>query len=319
LRRFATKVIFKSLKEGEQMSALRNWIVTNLENLLPSAPMTIWSDTNGSQFQQLTGLTQEELMTKWYGPKDSSGNRSGTGTDPTFTTCTSFLPIFASKVCSAGGLAGKQLRPFKLNTENGWVANADGTAPIELTAAPAPALHPAWSPDGRTLAFQHRGDKGWEITFKGPKAMEDKDMSEYLRRRKFSLENILRHWVNDPTVALFFEGNALAADRPALQVSLINAKNEGVTLFLDADSHLPIKKSFVWRDPVDKQRNIEEETFDNYRPVQGIMTPYGFTRYFNGDMANQRFLNAAAYNQGFDQTMFDPNSGYNPNKPSGKH
>src|SRR5256712_10414142 len=44
-----------------------------------------------------------------------------------------------------------------------WVANADGTAPIELAAAPAPALHPAWSPDGRTLAFQHRGEKGWEI------------------------------------------------------------------------------------------------------------------------------------------------------------
>jgi len=44
-----------------------------------------------------------------------------------------------------------------------WVANADGTTPIELTAAPAPALHPAWSPDGRTLAFQHRGEKGWEI------------------------------------------------------------------------------------------------------------------------------------------------------------
>src|SRR6184192_1112371 len=44
-----------------------------------------------------------------------------------------------------------------------WVANADGTAPIELTAAPAPALHPAWSPDGRTLALQHRGEKGWEI------------------------------------------------------------------------------------------------------------------------------------------------------------
>ncbi|HYR97324.1 MAG TPA: hypothetical protein VEM57_11335 [Candidatus Binatus sp.] len=44
-----------------------------------------------------------------------------------------------------------------------WVANADGTAPIELSAAPAPATHPAWAPDGRTLAFQHRGPAGWEI------------------------------------------------------------------------------------------------------------------------------------------------------------
>src|SRR6266516_784437 len=42
-----------------------------------------------------------------------------------------------------------------------WIANADGTAPIELTAAPAP--HPAWSPDGRTLAFQHHVATGWEI------------------------------------------------------------------------------------------------------------------------------------------------------------
>jgi Tol biopolymer transport system component len=44
-----------------------------------------------------------------------------------------------------------------------WVANADGTAPIELTAAPAPATHPAWAPDGRVLAFQHRTEMGWEI------------------------------------------------------------------------------------------------------------------------------------------------------------
>jgi Tol biopolymer transport system component len=44
-----------------------------------------------------------------------------------------------------------------------WIANADGTAPVELEAAPAPATHPAFAPDGRALAFQHRGPTGWEI------------------------------------------------------------------------------------------------------------------------------------------------------------
>ena len=53
------------------------------------------------------------------------------------------------------------------------------------------------------------------------------------------------------------------------------------------------------------------------------MAPYNITRYFNGDMASQRFLNSVTINQGLDQAMFDPHSGYNPNKPpekkSGKH
>src|SRR4030081_1507415 len=171
----------------------------------------------------------------------------------------------------------------------------------------------------RDIAQIYNGDKAYEVTYKGARPMEQKDVTDYLRRRKFSLDTILRTWVNDSTVALIYEGNAIAAEHPALQVTLINSKNESVTVYLDTDSHLPIKKTFSWRDPVDKQRNLEEEIYDNYRLVQGVMTPYGFTRYYNGDMAGQRFVNTVSYNQRLDPAMFDPNSGYNPNRPSGKH
>jgi len=82
---------------------------------------------------------------------------------------------------------------------------------------------------------------------------------------------------------------------------------------------LPVKKTFEWRDPVDRQKNLEEEVYDNYRQVPGgVMAPYNVTRYFNGDMTNQRFLNSVTVNQGLDEAMFDPNSGYNPNKPPKK-
>jgi hypothetical protein len=119
-------------------------------------------------------------------------------------------------------------------------------------------------------------------------------------------------------VILLYEGNAIAAQHPAVQVTLINTKNESVTLYFDTDSHLPVKKSFEWRDPVDKQKNLEEEVYENYRQVAGIMAPYNVTRFFNGDMSSQRFLNSVTINQGLDQAMFDPNSGYNPNKQPGK-
>ena len=173
----------------------------------------------------------------------------------------------------------------------------------------------------RDIAQVFVGDKGYEITYKGPHPIEQKDLDDYLRRRKYSLERVLRTWVNDPTVVLLFEGNAIAAQHPALRVTLVNAQNESVSLYFDTDSHLPIKKSFEWRDPIDKQKNLEEEVYENYRQLSGIMTPYNVTRFFNGDMSNQRFLNLVTINQELDPTMFDPNSGYNPNKvvKSGKH
>lgn len=168
----------------------------------------------------------------------------------------------------------------------------------------------------RDIAQIYVGNKGYEITYKGPHPLEQKDLEDYLRRRHFSLDVVLRTWVNDPKVVLIYDGNAIAAQHPAVQVTLINENNEAVDLYFDTYSHLPVKKTFEWRDPVDKQKNLEEEIYENYKPVSGIMAPFNLTRYFNGDMSNQRFLNSVTINQGLDQSMFDPNSGYNPNKTS---
>jgi hypothetical protein len=151
------------------------------------------------------------------------------------------------------------------------------------------------------------GDKGYEITYKGVRNLEHKDeLDPYLRRRHRSLDNVLREWLNQPGVALFYEGRNIAAQKEADQVTIMNSKNEGVTLYLDINSHLPVKKSFTWRDPTDKERNVEEEIFDNYRQVQGIMTPFDVTRTFNGDMAAQSFLTDAKYNQNLSDSLFDP-------------
>jgi hypothetical protein len=170
----------------------------------------------------------------------------------------------------------------------------------------------------RDIAELYVGNKAWELTYKGARPIEQKDLDDYLRRRKFSLDTLLRTWVNDPGVVLLFEGAAIAAQHPSQQVTLINSEDESVTLYLDSDTHLPVKKSFSWRDPVDKQKNLEEEVYENYRQASGIMAPYNVTRFFNDDMASQRFLNSVTINQGLDESMFDPNSGYNPNKPPGK-
>ena len=157
----------------------------------------------------------------------------------------------------------------------------------------------------------YNGDQGYEITFRGTAPEDRKAMEDYLRRRKYSLVWVLRQWLNEPGVALFYDGQVVAAQKQAEQVTIMNAQNEAVTIDMDYDSHLPIKKSFVWRD-AERYRNEEVEVYGNYKMIQGIATPLSITRYHNGDMANQRFITDASYNQNLSDSMFQANVTWNP-------
>jgi len=166
----------------------------------------------------------------------------------------------------------------------------------------------------RDVIYIYRGNEGFQISYKGTQAEDAKTLKDYLRRRQYALDYILREWLKEPGIALFYEGATVAAQKDAQQVTIMNARDQGVTLYFDSNTHLPVKKSFSWRDPTDKERNVEEEIYDNYRPVQGVMTPFSVSRYYNGEMANQRFLHTVSYNQGLSDSLFAADISNAPNK-----
>lgn len=151
----------------------------------------------------------------------------------------------------------------------------------------------------------HNGDKGYEITYKGTAAQDKLDLENYLRRRKHSLEWIFRKWIRDPNVALFYDGAAVVDGKECESITLLNSQNDSVSVFLDVNSHYPVKISYSWRDPKDKQKNVEDEVYDSYKLVQGIWTPQSITRYFNGETSQQRFVTSASYNQKLPGSMFE--------------
>jgi hypothetical protein len=157
----------------------------------------------------------------------------------------------------------------------------------------------------RDVIYIHSGDKGYEITYKGTSAEEEKELKDYLQQREFSLVNIFRHWIHQPDVAFFYEGSTFAENKPVEQVSLLNSKSQGVTLLLDSETHLPVRKSYTLRDPETHDRNEEAEVYANYHMVQGIQTPFDLTRLHNGEMSRQRFIQRASYNNNLPDSLFD--------------
>jgi hypothetical protein len=161
----------------------------------------------------------------------------------------------------------------------------------------------------------HNGDKGYEISYKGTAPQDKVELQNYLRRRQHSIEWVFRRWMRDPNVALFYSGVTVVDGKETEHVTLLNSNDDSVEVYLDENTHYPVKISYSWRDQKDKQKNVEEEVYDGYKPVQGIMTPHSITRYFNGETSQQRFISTAAYNQKLDDSMFDASVTYDPYVP----
>src|SRR5581483_1235231 len=95
-------------------------------------------------------------------------------------------------------------------------------------------------------------------------------------------------------------------------VSLMNARNESATIYIDQNSHLPIKNTYSYRDPLDKQKDEEGEIYGNWRMEGNINTPHSIVRTHNGDYSSQRFIKTVTYNAPAPDSLFTAKVTYDP-------
>ncbi len=149
------------------------------------------------------------------------------------------------------------------------------------------------------------GTAGWEVTYRGKRPLPQDQVDDFLRRRDHSVETAVRVWLKDPKTIVIFDRQSLVERHLADEVTLISAENDSITIEMDAQTHLPLRRKFKWRDPLYKDLNEEAEEYDDYHMVDGIATAFTLTRLHNGDMTNQRYLYRAAYNSNLPDNMFD--------------
>lgn len=169
-----------------------------------------------------------------------------------------------------------------------------------------------WPDHDRVEVTKHRdvvefyvGREGWEVTYRGKKATPADALDEFLRRRDHSIEIAVKVWLKDPKTILIYEGKRMAARHMADQVTLISAQNESITIQMDEQTHLPLSRSFQWRDPVYKDKNTDLEEYAGYQIVQGFPTPLSITRSKNGEMARQYYINKVEYNRDLPADFWD--------------
>ena len=161
----------------------------------------------------------------------------------------------------------------------------------------------------RDIADLYIGDTVTEITFRGGHLLDpkkDDNVRLALQRRHYSLEQIVREWINQPDVLLIDEGETLAEGKMTERITIINSRNQAVSLMIAPDTHLPVAKVFTTRDPQTRDRDEEYEIFDNWRVVQGISTPYSIVIKRNGEVVRQQYVMSVTYNDRPPDAYFTP-------------
>ncbi len=149
-------------------------------------------------------------------------------------------------------------------------------------------------------------DKGYEITYKGKTELPKDQVEDYYRRRAHSVESIYSTWLKAPGVMVVYEGASMVERRLAEKVTILSDNNDAVTLELDAATHLPLRRTFEWRNLTFQDHDKDEEEYADYHTVQDLPTAYSITRYRNGDMSSQTFLTRIAYNADLPGDSFNP-------------
>src|SRR4030081_1479488 len=107
------------------------------------------------------------------------------------------------------------------------------------------------------------GDRGGELPHGKKRAIPAEDMADYLRRRTHSIEAAVRIWMKQPGALYLYGGQESVERHLADRIPLQSADNDNLTIDLDASSHVPVRRSFEWRDPVYKDKNVETEEYDD--------------------------------------------------------
>ncbi|WP_419804397.1 hypothetical protein [Terriglobus sp.] len=132
--------------------------------------------------------------------------------------------------------------------------------------------------------------EGYELTFKGRKDLPKEDREAYFRRQQYNLDALVTTWVNDRNALVVYSGRNLVARRQADTVTIINAQNESVTIDVETETHLPIRRTFKVRNPKYKDFDEDSEEYSDWHSESGTPVPYATTRYLNGDTVSQRFV-----------------------------
>jgi hypothetical protein len=152
------------------------------------------------------------------------------------------------------------------------------------------------------VLFRENG--AWEVTYKGPRELEDDRVERYHRTTLNDVLYILRMRLDEPGMIFDWKGSDVVENQPVNIVDIVDSENRVVTAYFHQSSKLPVRQSMVWHDPKTHDRNEEVTRYARYREEGGVQWPQQITRDRNGEKIYQNFSDFVPINPGLADPIF---------------
>jgi hypothetical protein len=154
---------------------------------------------------------------------------------------------------------------------------------------------------GYTL-FREKG--AWEVTYKGPRDLDDERVERYHRTTLNDVLYILRVRLNEAGMTFDWKGSDVVENEPVNIVDIVDSENRVVTVYFNQFTKLPVRQIMVWHDPKTHDRNEELTRYARYREEGGVQWPQQITRERNGEKIYQIFSDFVLIDPGLSDAVF---------------
>ncbi len=180
---------------------------------------------------------------------------------------------------------------------------------LDADASPDPKVlyvleRQAFGKDEDSVVLFER-DKGWSITFRGARPINEERLERYRDSTQRSVFYILRQRLREKGLVFEHQGSDIVDNQPVEILDVTDSENRVVTIYLNRSTKLPERQVFFRRDPKTRIRHEEVTIYAKYRDVGGgVQWPFVMQRLRDGEKVFSLFAESVAIDQKLAETLF---------------
>lgn len=148
-------------------------------------------------------------------------------------------------------------------------------------------------------------DEAWEITYKGATPFADERLAQLRETTLRDIFYILRTRLHEPGMEYDSLGTDVVENQRVEIVQIFDSENRSVTVWLNANTYLPVKQRFYRLDPATKDRREEVTRYTIYRDVGNkVMWPFSTERERDGAKMFQLFADKVVLDEQVPDSTF---------------